>query len=178
MKTTLNMLRNQDPKPCSEGWVKLLKHLGKTKADDDELPILIIIDSNGIDDAIWALRAVPARDREIRLFSIWCARQVQHLLADQRSIDALDVAERYANGAASKDDLASARAAARAAYAAAYAARAAYAAAYAADVAYAAAYAADAAAYAADVAARAAARDSARAAQKQKLIEICLECEK
>ena len=45
------MLRNQDPKPCSEGWVKLLKHLGKTKADDDELLIMTIIESNGFADA-------------------------------------------------------------------------------------------------------------------------------
>ena len=82
--------------------------MGKTKADDEPLSIATIIDSNGLDDAIWCLRAVEGYDREIRLFAVWCARQVQHLLKDQRSLDALYVAERYANGEATEDELAAA----------------------------------------------------------------------
>ena len=113
MKTTLNEIRKYSP--CADGWEKLLKHLGKTKADDEPLLITTIIDSNGLDDALWCLRTVEGYDREIRLFAVWCARQVQHLLKDQRSIDALDVAERYANGEATEDELTAARAAAWAA---------------------------------------------------------------
>jgi len=56
--------------------------------------------------------AVDGCDREIRLYAVWCARQVQHLMTDQRSIDALDVAERYANGLATENELDIARAAA------------------------------------------------------------------
>ena len=107
MKTTLNKIRSHAP--CTDGWQKLLTHLGKTKADDEPLSLLTILDSNGIDDALWCLRAVEGHDREIRLFAVWCARQAQHLLTDQRSLDALDVAERYANGEATEDELVAAR---------------------------------------------------------------------
>ena len=107
MKTTLNKIREHSP--CSDGWEKLLKHLGKTKADDEPLGITTILDSNGFEDALWCLRAVEGNDREIRLYAVWCARQVQHLMTDQRSIDALDVAERYANGQATDGELSAVR---------------------------------------------------------------------
>ena len=103
MKTTLNKIRAYSP--CTSGWEKLLSYLGKTKADDEPLALTTIIDSNGLDDALWCLRAVEGYDREIRLYAVWCARQVQHLLTDQRSLDALDVAERYANGDATEAEL-------------------------------------------------------------------------
>lgn len=64
-------------------------------------------------------------DRTLRLFAVWCARQVQHLMEDERSIAALDVAERFANGEATSEELAAARAAAGAARDAAEAAMAA-----------------------------------------------------
>jgi len=171
MYTTLNKIRTHAP--CADGWKKLIKHLGKTEADDEPLGIKTILESNSLEDAIWCLRAVEGKDKEIRLFAVWCARQVQHLIADQRSRDTLDVAERFANGLASEEELndaasAAARAAAWAAAGdAAYAARAA---AYAAagDAAYAAYAAAGDAAYAAW-----ATRDAAKEAQSKKLIEIC-----
>lgn len=130
-------------------------------------------------------------DRTLRLFAVWCARQVEHLMTDERSKTALNVAERYANGQATDEELAAARAAARAAANAAWAAEnAAWAAENAARAAENAAwdtadYAARAAAMeaamaaaraAADYAARAAADyaawDAARAAQVNKLIEM------
>lgn len=43
--------------------------------------------------------------KELRLYAVWCARQVQHLMKDQRSIDALDIAEKYANGEVTVEDL-------------------------------------------------------------------------
>ena len=113
MKTTLNQIRSQSP--CAEGWKKLLAHLGKTQADDEPLSIITVLDSNGLDDALWCLRAVESHDREIRLYAVWCARQAQHLMRDRRSIAALDVAEQFAYGQASHADLAAARAAAGAA---------------------------------------------------------------
>jgi hypothetical protein len=113
VQTTLNAIREHSP--CHEGWTKLLKHLGKTKADDEPLSIVTVLDSNGLDDALWCLRAVKGHDREIRLYAVWCARQVQHLMEDPRSVAALDVAERHANGEATDAELAAARAAAWAA---------------------------------------------------------------
>ena len=110
MKTTLNKIRERNP--CTAGWEKLLKHLGKTKADDEPLAITTILDSNGLEDALWCLRAVEGEDCKIRLYAVWCARQMQHLMKDERSIRALDVAERFAMGQASQEDLDAARAAA------------------------------------------------------------------
>jgi len=110
MKTTLNQIR--DESPCADGWKKLLAHLGKTQADDEALSIITILDSNGLDDALWCLRAVTGHDREIRLHAVWRVRQVQHLLTDRRSLDALDVAERFANGLATDKELDAADAAA------------------------------------------------------------------
>ena len=113
MRTTLNAIR--DKHPCADGWKKLLANLGKTAADDEPLSLITILDSNGLDDALWCLRAVTGHGKEIRLFAVWCARQVQHLMADQRSVNALDVAERFANGDATEEELNAARAAAGAA---------------------------------------------------------------
>ena len=107
MKTTLNAIREHQP--CADGWAKLLRHLGKTKADHEPVLIRTILDSNGLDDALWCLRAVTGHDREIRLYAVWCARRVQHLMIDPRSIAALDVAERYANNLATEHDLEAAR---------------------------------------------------------------------
>jgi hypothetical protein len=104
--TTLNKIR--DHSPCQEGWGKLLKHLGKTKADDEPLPFAVIVESNGIEDALWCCRSAPEYDKEWRLFAVWCARQVKHLMTDPRSVAALDIAERFANGEATTRELAAA----------------------------------------------------------------------
>jgi hypothetical protein len=62
---------------------------------------------------VWiATRAGVLTDEELRLFAICAARQVQHLMTDQRSINALDIAMRYLNGAATESELAVARRAA------------------------------------------------------------------
>ena len=111
--TTLNRIREHQP--CTDGWAKLLAYLGKTKADDDPLPYAVILKSNGLDDALWCCRAEPQYAKEWRLYAVWCARQVQHLTTDPRSIAAVDVAERFANGEATQAELDAAKAAAWAA---------------------------------------------------------------
>jgi hypothetical protein len=118
--TTLNRIRAKGP--CEDRWKKLLKHLGKTSADDEPLPLSVIVESNGLDDALWCCRTVDY-DRVWRLYAVWCARQVQHLMKDAPSIAALDVAQDYAIGLATRDELERAWAAAWAAAAAAAAAR-------------------------------------------------------
>ena len=47
-------------------------------------------------------------DKQLMLFTVRCARRVQHLMTDPRSIVALDVAERYAHGEATDKELADA----------------------------------------------------------------------
>ena len=103
MKTTLNKIRVHSP--CANGWEKLLKNLGKTRADDEPLALTTILESNGLDDALWCLRAVDGHEREMRLYAVECARSVQHLMTDKRSLDAIDVAERFANGKATQQEL-------------------------------------------------------------------------
>ena len=194
MQTTLRKIRAASP--CGMrleggervGYLKLRHYLGKYWGDDTPIDITTIIDSNGLDDALWCLRAVDGHAREMRLYAVWCARQVQSLVEDPRSEAALDVAERYANGAASNDELAAAReaawdaardAACEAAWAAARAAREA-----AGDAAWATAWAAAWAAGDAAGAAREAARDACeaacgatRAVQAAELRRICAEIE-
>jgi len=111
LTTTLNDIRVHEP--CASGWQKLLAHLGKTGPDDEPVTLATILDNNGLDDALWALRCVTGHDRAIRHYAVWCARQVQHLMTDPRSLAALDVAERYADGLATGQELSMAWAAAR-----------------------------------------------------------------
>jgi hypothetical protein len=72
---------------------------------------------------IWIVtRPGVLTDRELRLFACWCVRQVWHLLADERSRNAVVIAERFANEGATKKELRAAYSAASAAYSAAAAA--------------------------------------------------------
>ena len=169
LTTTFKLLRKHGA--CKDRYTVLRKAL-RGRKDNEPITLVEIIDSNGLRDALWALRAVPdeqaaERDKLARLFACWCVRQVWHLLTDDRSRTAVEVAERYAVGDATRDALNAAAAAYYAAYAADagddaaayYAAYAAYYAAY-----YAAAYAAYAAADAYADAAAAAYSSAYRAA--------------
>ena len=140
------------------------------------------------EDIIWLLcREQFMSDKDMRLFAVWCAREALKLVdnPDRRIVNACDVAERFANGEATRDERAAARSAARAAAwsAASDAARdAAWSAAS--DAARSAAWSAasdaarDAARYAAWYAAKSAAwsaaSDAARAAQIDKLLTYFL----
>lgn len=116
-------------------------------------------------DKLWVVCREELIDaKNLRLFAVWCARQVEHLVNDERSTRALDTAERYAHGIATKEELVAARAAASAA---AWDARAA-----AWDAWVAARAAARAAAWDARAAAWDAARVAARDAQVAKLIKM------
>jgi len=56
-------------------------------------------------------------DKDLRLFAVWCAREALKLVktSDERSINACNVAERFANGEATKEELDAAKDAAWAA---------------------------------------------------------------
>jgi hypothetical protein len=177
MKTTLNKIRKHSP--CHDGWEKLLRGLNKTRPDAKIIWIDTVLDLNGLDDALWCLRAVGGCDREIRLYAVWCARRVQDLMVDPRSIAALDVAERHARNEASDEELAAVDARATAAVASLTwaAAPASYAARSAAAAATAAAWMSDAAAWAAVAVGSASvdAGNAERAAQADELRRICRE---
>jgi len=60
---------------------------------------------------VWiATRPGVLRDRDLRLFACWCVRQVWHLLTDERSKNAVIVAEKSANGEATVEELKAAEA--------------------------------------------------------------------
>jgi hypothetical protein len=66
-------------------------------------------------DILWLLlRKEFLSEKDLRLFVVWFAREVLKLLEkpDERSVEACNVAERYANGQATKDELDAARKAA------------------------------------------------------------------
>ena len=124
------------------------------------------------EDFVWLLcRKEFMTEKDMRLFAVWCAREALKLLEnpDQRSLNACDVAERFANGEATSDELDAAWAAARSAAGAAAGSAARYAA-WAAAEAAAGAAASDAAWAAAWAAASDEASDEARDAQIDKLL--------
>jgi hypothetical protein len=109
MQTTLNKIKEHNP--CKDGWEKLLNHLNKTQSDDEPIELLTILESNGIDDTIWALRGVEGKDKEIRLFAADCAELVlpiyeKHYPSDNRPRLAIKAARDYANGLITLQELA------------------------------------------------------------------------
>lgn len=84
--TTLNAIKAAGA--CEDGYRKLCKALGKTKADDESVSLLTILDSNGLDDALWVLSyAMPGAERLARHFQAWCAEQVLHLFESEHPGD-------------------------------------------------------------------------------------------
>jgi hypothetical protein len=114
-------------------------------------------------DRLWVvLRTDLVSEKCMRLFAVWCARQVVKPDADPRTLNALEIAEKYANGEATDSELSAAYSAANsAAYSAAYSA------------ANSAAY--SAANIAANIAANSAAYIAANSAARQKQIEKLIE---
>jgi len=151
LTTTLNLIRACSP--CTDGWKKLLKHVGPDHDPDAPINLLTVLESNGVQDVLWCLRATEqdGKPAAVELAVLFAESALPIFEAkypgDNRPRKAIAAARAYLRGEVAADaaDAADAAyaAAADAAYAAA-AADAAYAAA-AADAAYAAAYAAHAA---------------------------------
>lgn len=109
--TTLTEIKKHNP--CSDGYKRLLKYIGTDYPIDQPIDILTILQSNGLDDTTWVLRAAMPeadRDRISRLFACDCAEAVRPLYEekypnDNRPRKAIEVARRYALGQATKDEL-------------------------------------------------------------------------
>jgi hypothetical protein len=171
--TTLAQIRACSP--CEDGYKKLCKNLGGRKEYGEDTPVTFkqIYESNGYNDTLWCLRTADKKYYPLwRHFAVDCAEDVKHLMTDERSLNALAVARKHADGRATDDELDAAWDAAMAAArdAAMAAARDA-----ARDAAWAAAMAADRAAAwaAARDAAWAAAMAADRNAQMERLFEYC-----
>jgi hypothetical protein len=105
---TITLQKIRAHSPCKEGWETLLNSKGKTASDNEEFPLSEVVESNGINDAFWCLRCLPDYNNLWRLYAVWCAEQVKHLMTDERSLNALVVARAHANGTATNEDLAAA----------------------------------------------------------------------
>lgn len=123
LHTTKNLLIKNFP--CNRGWHTLLEALGPDWHNDRLIPLDFIVNSNGILDALWALRAVTEeqkdrRNKLARLFICWCIRYIPIIknktmwdfLSDERSRNAVKIAEIYAKERCTlctKNDLANVR---------------------------------------------------------------------
>ena len=126
LTTTMKDIRAADP--CEDGWEKLLEHMGKTrtdaKHDETEFSLAVVLESNGIGDALWVLDNVLQNRRICSLFAADCAESVLHIFEaaypnDDRPRKAIAVAR---NPNATSEDREAAWGGTRAAWAAAWAA--------------------------------------------------------
>ncbi len=131
--------------------------------DKTKVPILQIIEVNGLEDAVWALRAIAGKKRAMEIplrFAIACAEHILHIFENEypndgrsrRAIEAAKIVLHHNTKENRRIARAAAEAARAAAYSAAFAAEAAHSAADAAE-AVRVAFAADSAAYSAFAAA-------------------------
>ena len=112
--TTLAAIRAASP--CESGWKKLLAALGKTKADSEPLDLLTVLNSNGLDDALWVMSFAMPDARLARHYQAWCAEQVLHIFEAVRPDDSRvrDQIEMLRRDDATKAERDAARASARA----------------------------------------------------------------
>ena len=104
LTTTFNRLRAA--RACADGYRKLATHLGSvdTYGADKPINLLTVLESNGLDDTLWCLRATEQNsDRVARLFAADCAEAVLHLFEglypdDKRPRQAIQAARDYAEG--------------------------------------------------------------------------------
>ena len=124
LTTTLRLLREHGA--CSDRYAYLRRALGMDYGDDMPIAIERILETNGLDDALWALRAT-AQPQEAESLArlvacdfacstpLWDGRVMYDFLTDKRSRKAIEVAEAFAYGRATQEELAAAWAAAWAA---------------------------------------------------------------
>jgi hypothetical protein len=104
--TTLRRLKEE--KACVEGYARLRRSLPDLWGDDDQIDFLHILESNGLEDALWALKAgIPEQsaDRN-RIARLLAADFAEHALSgyeefapgDGRPRKAVEAARAFAAG--------------------------------------------------------------------------------
>src|SRR3972149_5760710 len=109
LTVTFRALR--EAKACTEGYRKLAKSKnGVTKWGlDTPIPLLDVLDSNGLDDTLWSLQVAEPKDETekiARLFACDCAESVLPIFEkyypdDRRPRTAIEVSRQFAYGLAS-----------------------------------------------------------------------------
>jgi len=122
MKLTTTLNRLKEHHACQPRYEHLVKALGGVGFDHDQpINLLTILETNGLDDCLWALRATAENcDRVARLMAADFAEDAQaiwrkHCPKDDRPAKAIDMSRRFAVGKASHEQLTAAWAAAGAA---------------------------------------------------------------
>jgi hypothetical protein len=102
LKTTLGKIKSFDP--CVDGWKKLIKTVGNSD-EKTEVTLLQILDSNGPEDAYWALRCWNYKEYAPLLANV--AESVVYIYSEQFPDDnrvqkCIDTIRAYANGDCSR----------------------------------------------------------------------------
>ena len=84
--------------PCLTGWHKLLVNLGKVTEDDEPLPMSVILESNGLEDAVWAVRAVAGNEHDARMLLWHMASSVSQFSNNPQLEHTLRLVKGYAVG--------------------------------------------------------------------------------
>lgn len=84
---------------------KLCDHYGTVNLGTQEIGYDVLMDVLGPEKALWCCQTQPQHNTIWRRYAVWCARQMQHLMEDERSVRAIDVAEQHANGKATDSEL-------------------------------------------------------------------------
>ena len=100
MKTTIEEIMKYNP--CQSGIDDFVKKYGRNSGD---VSFREILESNGIQDAIWCLRVFPDYDLNVLKFKYLCARRVEHLDTSGTAKKCLNVLEMYLDGEVSKEEL-------------------------------------------------------------------------
>ena len=125
MHTSITLLRQS--RACAARYKRLVKHLGGvTKyGTDTPIPLTVVLESNGLDDALWCLRAVlpDEEERRNRLARLLACDYVEHVLplwesvypADGRPRAGIETARGFVLGQVTPEMLAAAMKSAEAA---------------------------------------------------------------
>lgn len=122
--TTKTLLRKHHA--CAERYKYFFSHHPPIR-NDEPIPLVNVLDTNGLDDALWCLRATTAPcDKCARLLAADFAEHVLHLFENKfpgndRPRRAIETARAFARGEATSEELRAAYGAAHAATNAAYA---------------------------------------------------------
>jgi len=121
LTTSLRLLRKHEA--CEDRYAHLKEALGKGWPDSRRIPLDRILRENGIDDALWALCAVPKKQEKRRdliahTFACDCAERAleknkrKGIGTDPRSWKAVETKRAWMRGEATDEDLSAARSAA------------------------------------------------------------------
>ena len=113
MKLTTTLSRIRGHSPCSDGWKKLVKHLGGIDAFGEDTPInlLTILESNGVQDMLWSLRATIEDSKPVSSqLAVAFAEEVMPIFEarypnDKRPRNAIQAAKDFASGKISMQEV-------------------------------------------------------------------------